>query len=370
MECFILKGEKGKCYRGSNYKMSKELLTVIVPAYNVEAYVEQCLNSLWMQTVHNHKVIIVDDGSKDKYTSQICKSYAQKYPEMFTYIYQENKGLGAARNTGLKLVDTEYVGFLDSDDWLVPNYMEVVTEKLEKCQDNRPDLIFTLPIIYDSLTQNDAEWYDKGLFYQIFCSGKKSISAKEDVRLYNLEPNACRRIYRVDFIKKCNFQFPVGVKWEDIYPHFWLLHEAESCIGIDDVGFHYRKNIAGQITGQSGSGRLDIINVFQDVFDYAERGHCEWKVIRTMIKMLNNYTKWCIDMSDINTRRELVVRTSDLYRSIPGKYLQQYFKEASQGKQERLFVWCMRHDWAKSFFYDYLPEELMRNVSNRLLRRR
>ena len=80
---------------------------------------EQCLNSLWMQTVHNHKVIIVDDGSKDKYTSQICKSYAQKHPEMFTYIYQENKGLGAARNTGLKLVDTEYVGFLDSDDWLV-----------------------------------------------------------------------------------------------------------------------------------------------------------------------------------------------------------------------------------------------------------
>ena len=95
----------------------EKLLTIIVPIYNVELYLEQCLNSLVNQTVTNFKVILVDDGSKDG-SGIIAKRYAEKYPEMFRYLFKKNAGLGAARNTGMEYCDTEYVEFLDSDDWL------------------------------------------------------------------------------------------------------------------------------------------------------------------------------------------------------------------------------------------------------------
>ena len=67
---------------------NNKLLTIIVPAYNVEKYVGQCLNSLVKQTVDNHKVIVVDDGSKDEHTSRICREFAEQYPEMITYLRQ------------------------------------------------------------------------------------------------------------------------------------------------------------------------------------------------------------------------------------------------------------------------------------------
>ena len=82
--------------------MNKPILTVVVPVYNVEKYLEQCLNSLVNQTVINHKVIAVDDGSKDS-SGKIADSFAEKYPDIVSVIHKQNAGLGAARNTVLKL---------------------------------------------------------------------------------------------------------------------------------------------------------------------------------------------------------------------------------------------------------------------------
>ena len=104
-------------------KQEKALLTIIVPAYNVEAYIEECLNSLVNQTVRNHKIIIVNDGSTDK-TEEKCLKYKEEYEELITYVYQDNKGLGGARNTGMQYVDTPYLTFLDSDDWLSIKFVE------------------------------------------------------------------------------------------------------------------------------------------------------------------------------------------------------------------------------------------------------
>lgn len=91
--------------------MKSPFLTVIVPMYNVEAYIEQCLHSLLNQSYSDFKVIVVDDGSKDN-SAVVAKKYAHDYPEQFTYFYQENKGLGAARNSGMKLVTTDFIAFL------------------------------------------------------------------------------------------------------------------------------------------------------------------------------------------------------------------------------------------------------------------
>lgn len=349
-------------------KSGEKLITIVVPAYNVQNYVDQCLNSLLNQTINNHKVIIVDDGSKDEHTSEICKSYSEHYPDMFTYIHQENKGLGAARNTGLKHVDTQYVGFLDSDDWLMPNYIEKITEQLEIFKSEDIDLIFTLPVIYDSLTHMNVDWYDKQLFLEIFYGDQRLVSPERDKRLYQLEPNACRRIYNLDFLKRNHFSFPEGVKWEDIYPHFKLLYRANVCLGIKDVGFHYRINTAGQITAQTGKSRLDMVKVFRDTFQFATTENVEWDFMSAVIEMLVKYTKWSLSVADINTRPLFVEQISKLYREIPRRHLKKYCHEHRRLKKDCVFIWILLHKNIIWVLNDYVRLELI-SATNKKIRR-
>ena len=110
--------------------MKGTLLTFIVPAYNVEKYVGDCLHSLVNQSLMNHRIVIVNDGSTDN-TEEVCIQYREKYPELITYIRQENQGLGEARNVGMKNADTPYIAFLDSDDWLNTKYVERFSELVE-----------------------------------------------------------------------------------------------------------------------------------------------------------------------------------------------------------------------------------------------
>lgn len=206
------------------------LLTIIVPAYNVEAYIGQCLESLVQQSVMNHKVVIVNDGSTDR-TEEVCLEYKEKYPELINYLRQENQGLGEARNVGMRYVDTPYLCFLDSDDWLNTGYVETFTKLIEEA-DEAPDLVFALPWIYDEANHRLTPWMDKPRYDRIFAvkEGRSRIetNARKAPELYALEVNACRKIYRTDFLRKQNFAFPKGLKWEDVPGHFELVHEANT----------------------------------------------------------------------------------------------------------------------------------------------
>lgn len=333
----------------------KELLTIVIPAYNVQNYIEQCLDSLIQQTLRNHRVILVDDGSTDQMTSVICRKYAEEYPDWITYLRQENRGLGAARNTGLKYADTEYVAFLDSDDWLNTKYVETVTKELSKYRLTQIDLVFTLPVIYDSLTSGYQDWFDKKLFQEIFCSGDPLVSAAQERRLYHLEPNACRRIYRTDFLKKLNFAFPEGVKWEDVYPHFFLLHNAGYCLGIREVGFYYRINTPNQITASTGKGRLDVVKVFAQTLDYLFQEDCEDEVVLSAIYMLVSFSEWSISKSNVTVRGTLVRQLSNLFRLIPKKQTKLYIKQCPSRK-DRMFVRLIRRKHLSFLMDDYLVQ--------------
>lgn len=348
---------------------SKKLLTIIVPAYNVQNYVGDCLDSLVRQTLNNHKVIIVDDGSKDERTSEICKSYAEQYPDMFTYVHQENQGLGAARNTGLALADTDYVGFLDSDDWLVSNYVERVTEEIEKYYSEEVDIVFTLPTIYDSVTQVFTPWNDAELFNTIFCDDSKIVSAQEEFRLYDLEVSACRRIFRLNFLKEHNFKFPEGIKWEDVYPHFYLLYHANRCLGIEDVGFRYRINTPGQITNLSDFSRLDVVKVFAKTFSFGLSEKCNSEILKSMLRMLNSFAMWSLDNSNPEVRQLLVKRLHELYKIIPNDLVRTYLKERKNYRKECLFIRAMRTNQGIHLYKDYFSMEVLLNLAHRLRRK-
>jgi glycosyltransferase involved in cell wall biosynthesis len=95
-------------------------ITFVVPAYNTQHTISRTIDSILGQTDDRYRIIIVNDGSTDN-TEKICEEYAKKYPQKINYVYQENRGLGGARNHGIQLTDTRYISFLDSDDWLMPD---------------------------------------------------------------------------------------------------------------------------------------------------------------------------------------------------------------------------------------------------------
>lgn len=105
-------------------------ISIILPVYNVEKYLAQCLDSIVNQTFKDFECICVNDGSTDNSLS-ILQKYAQK-DKRFKIITQENKGLSGARNAGIKTAKSKYLTFIDSDDWVTENYLEVLYNKIEE----------------------------------------------------------------------------------------------------------------------------------------------------------------------------------------------------------------------------------------------
>ena len=105
--------------RAENHSIN---VSVIVPVYNVEKYLEQCLDSIVHQTLKEIEIIVVNDGSTDS-SPEIIREYELKYPQV-KVIHQKNKGLSGARNSGLKLARGEYIGYVDSDDWIAVEMYE------------------------------------------------------------------------------------------------------------------------------------------------------------------------------------------------------------------------------------------------------
>ena len=106
-------------------------LSVIVPVYNVEKYLEECVDSLLGQTLEDMEILLVDDGSKDS-SGAICDRYAVAYPDRVRCLHVDNGGQGRARNFALPLAKGEYLGFVDSDDWVVPEMYEKLCRRADE----------------------------------------------------------------------------------------------------------------------------------------------------------------------------------------------------------------------------------------------
>ena len=110
--------------------MENELISIIIPMYNTEQYIECCLDSIRRQTYKNLEVIMIDDGSTDN-VATICKKYCNK-DSRFRYFYKQNEGVSIARNMGLEIANGDIIAFVDSDDYIKENMIENMVSKMEK----------------------------------------------------------------------------------------------------------------------------------------------------------------------------------------------------------------------------------------------
>lgn len=346
-------------------KNKKRLVSFIIPAYNTEKYLESCIDSLIHQTVLDHKIIIVNDGSSDK-TEEIAQRYTRSYPEIITYLAQENQGLGATRNRALSFVDTEYVAFLDSDDCQECMFVEKLRNELAR-HENVVDIVFSLPWNFDTVTQKVLPWRDKQLFEKLFyphggyenvISVELNVQMQGCTKLYDLEASQCRCVFRADFLRSIGYQFLTGVKWEDVWPHFSSIHHAKCCIGLKNTGFIYRINTSGQLTSGGGASRLDVAKVFRYVLDQASAEKWAKDEIAHIIYMLFDFTKWTISVTNSDYITPVLDGLHQLYRSISRQDLKVYYRTCCNVKRDKIVIMALRSPFYK-VFRDYRSRQII-----------
>ena len=343
-------------------------ITFVIPAYNAERTLQRTVRSVLSQTDERYDIILVDDGSTD-HTPDICREFKGCYGDKITYIRQENRGLGGARNRGMELVRTEYVSFLDSDDWLMPEYVETILKHLTE---NPVEMVMVLPQIYHERSRCIIDWYDREVFQGIFDTDGRVIEPCHTAEVYRLEVNQCRKVLSMDFVKRTGFCFREQIKWEDVFPHFFLLSQCRSCMGIRSTGFYYRIGGSGQITASQGEERLDVLTVFEDLISYLIRE--EKKELRfPAMRVIVRFSIWCIRMSEDGVRQKLVKRLHRFYRELPGDFCGILRRESrrtysrADAMQYRLFVTAIKSRFFHRIFYDYLYQEVGERLIKGLL---
>lgn len=352
--------------------MEKEQITFIVPAYNAETTLQTTLDSILRQTSQSWKLIIVNDGSTDR-TEDIGKGCEQNRPEKVRYLYQRNKGLGGARNSGMDLVDTPYIAFIDSDDWLKADFVKNITEQIEKNKKEKPEIILTLPEIYDENSRCVLPWYDERLFCSIFPEDGVCVNPQKDKRIYRTDVNQCRKVLQTNFVRRIHFRFRECVKWEDIYPHFYLMTHCRRCMGVGGTGFYYRKGSEHQITASRGKDRMDLITVYYDLMPYlhqSDRGLI-YAVMRIMVSFANEGVK----LADTEIRKDLVLALYRFFKGVPRSCDRVLYCQAkkylgkSEVRQYHIFLIVIRHRFLLKMFYDYLYRDASEQILKKIIRK-
>lgn len=206
----------------------KKKISVIVPVYNVEKYLEDCIDSIENQTYNNIELILVDDGSTDK-SLEIAKTMKKKYNNIIV-ISQENQGQGAARNVGLNYSSGDYISFIDSDDIISQNMFKKMITYCEKYD------LDILECSYQEFCENK-----KGYIYY---SNATSNKVYNGIDYYELGPllSPCNKIYNSKFLKELNFTCTENRYAEDVYDISYLILKSKKIMRIDDCFYYYRRD--------------------------------------------------------------------------------------------------------------------------------
>ena len=212
----------------SDNEKNKAAISVVIPVYNVEQYLCECLNSVVNQTFSDLEIIIVDDGSTDG-SGKICDEYAEK-DSRIQVIHKENGGLGNARNVGMDAADGKYIVFLDSDDYWDLSAMEKLFQEAEK--NSVQVLAFSAEPFFDGIKERDNYLkYEHFVQNGFVKNGAESMKIAIDNKEYF--SSACLRLYLLAYIRDIGVRFDEGIIHEDEKMSFlaYVLADRVECIG-------------------------------------------------------------------------------------------------------------------------------------------
>lgn len=239
------------------------LVSIIVPVYKVEKYIRRCIDSILSQTYQDFELIIIDDGSPD-HSGKICDEYAKKDRRIHV-IHQENQGISAARNTGIKKSCGEYLCFVDSDDYVNVHLLSTVIPQMT--EKNADAAIFNAQVVYGRV-------YGKILGWNIQSNQVESSQIKQYL-LQGYDSYVWKKIYKRIIWK--DIVFPIGKKYEDLYVIAHLVQNISNIIAIPNILYYYECEDHGSITQNRNIRSLfDACEAWITNMNYVDDRMKEW----------------------------------------------------------------------------------------------
>ena len=277
--------------------MSK--ISVIVPVYNVEDYVERCLTTLKNQTMKDLEFIIVDDGSTDG-SAKIIKKFV-KEDERFSYHKKKNGGLSDARNYGMKYAKGEYLAFLDSDDYVDLDLYEKMYEKT-----------------HDDIGAFQADIVETDFIWEYPDKQVVDISKVDDMTrvIVDIRVVAWNKLYRREWIEKLGIQFSKGLRYEDVDWCYKLIPHMEHFESVHGTYVHYVQR-SNSIANTQNEKVRDIYQILKNAITYYEqnklmfryKNQLEYSVLRIVFGSSFLRT---IQVEDPKLRKEILDEGYDL----------------------------------------------------------
>lgn len=216
-------------------------LSVIVPVYKAEAWLNECVDSLLNQTLKDLEIILVNDGSPDR-SGEIMADYAARFPETVRTLTLSNGGQGRARNRGIELARGEYLGFVDSDDYVLPEMYETLCRVADS---EGADIVdCEIEAFYENgATERLRTWRD----------GKPIAAAG----------SACNKLFRRSTVGE--IRFPEGLKYEDFGFSAKLLLRSRKTVHLPDALYRYRVGQPSTMHNQNSRMNLDLLEIMEDL---------------------------------------------------------------------------------------------------------
>lgn len=273
--------------------VNDSLVSIIVPIYNAEKYLDSCIQSVLRQTYTNWELILIDDGSTDK-SGRIAEEYGFA-DERITVFHQKNLGVSLARNQGIDEATGNYVVFLDADDELIE---DCLAKTVNIAEETNADVVAGRSCENQELFQDRIIW-----------TGAEAL--ENSLKDYLFTYSACAKLIRREFIGKTRFTPDIRIN-EDSYFVFQLLCKQNVFVLTNDVIYFYRAN--------SESSSRTVFS--EKYFDILKVSDLKYKKIEEQFPQMHDLAKNMLLKARMNVLRILAVRTRDEYRDVEKKLLE------------------------------------------------
>lgn len=273
-------------------------ISVIIPVYNVEAYLSECLDSVINQTFKDIEIICVNDGSTDN-SLDILRTYAEKDPRI-KVINQTNQGLSVARNTGIKKACGEYISFIDSDDFINVNLYETLSK------------YFPAEMICFNAQAFGDNFIPEKLQKTLKCrqNGWQKVS---DKLIFKTNVHAWNKLFKTEIIKNNNIKFPEGLYFEDfVFLWDYMLKIKAAYYLSDGNNYYYYRQRSTSIMNNCSSRSIDHLYVWHNLYERLKTQDVLKYHKHSIIKLFEMYFKLAYRLSD-NSNRNLITETAKKY---------------------------------------------------------
>lgn len=303
-------------------------ISFVIPVYKVEAYLNQCVDSILNQTYRDIEVILVDDGSPDD-CPQICDEYAKRDNRVIV-IHKSNGGLSDARNAGLKVAKGNYVVFVDSDDfWVDDNQLELLVHSVSEHQD------------CDFIGFNCSYYYPASGTYKAWLAYSDAISKPTSgndilqilVKSGIVPMSACLKIMKRTFLIDNALYFKKGLLAEDIPWFIDVLEKCNKCMYINQYIYAYRQNVVGSISSSGGERSFNnLFAIVKEELDKVAAREFDEAAKRALYSFIAY--EYCILLSMLEGLQDAKSKRKELYSY---KWLLQYTDSPKVRKANRVY---------------------------------